>query len=126
MDCPSQKKLTSERKPRNKLSVSRMTMQKSKQKESHIEASQAEVPRAEQLHVDEKPLIVSSSSLPGDFFAEEALVTSCALGNNSEIKTTALLDTKATGYSFVDPIMACRICDDLMIEPIRLSRPKAI
>ena len=124
MDCPSKKKLTSE------LSVSHVTMQKSEQKESRIEASQAEVPSAEKLcakePLAEKPLIVSSSSLPGDFFAEEALVTLCTLGNNSEIKTTALLDTGATGYSFVDPAMACRVCDKLGIEPIRLSKPKAI
>ena len=69
---------------------------------------------------------MSSSTLPGDFFAEKALVTLCTLGNNDDIKTTALLDTKATGYSFVDPVMAQRICDDLLIKPIRLSKPKAI
>ena len=131
MDCPNRKKLTSEQKPRRELSVSRMTMQKSEQKESRTEASQTEVPRAEkphakESHVDEKPLIVSSSSLPGDFFAEEALVAPCMLGNNGEIKTTALLDTGATGYSFVDPVMARRVCNDLAIEPIRLSKPKAI
>ena len=39
---------------------------------------------------------------------------------------TALLDTKATGYSFVDPAMARRICDNLLIKLIRLSKPKAI
>ena len=137
IDVPSEKKptnkqtLMSEREPRSKLSVSRITMQKSEQKESRTKALQAEVPRAEKpraekSHVDERPLIVSSSSLPGDFFAEEALVTSCTLGNNEEIKTTALLDTGATGYSFVDSAMAQRICNDLLIEPIRLSKPKAI
>ena len=120
MDCPSKRKL------RGELSVSRMTMQKSEQKESRTEAVQAEVPHAKESHVDEKLLIVSSSLLPGDFFAEEALVTLCALGNNGEIKTTALLDTGATGYSFVDSVMARRVCDNLLIEPIRLSKPKAI
>ena len=130
MDCPSEKKLTSERKPMSELSVSRVTMQKSEQKESRIEALQAKVPRAKEPQVEEplaeKPLIVSSSSLPGNFFAEEALVASCMLGNNDKIKTTALLDTGATGYSFVDPAMARQICDNLAIEPIRLSKPKAI
>ena len=71
-------------------------------------------------------MIVLSSTLPGDFFAEQALLATCTLGNNSEIKTTALLDTGATGYSFVDPSMVQRICDKLLIEPIRLSKPKAI
>ena len=69
---------------------------------------------------------MSSSTLPGDFFAEQALLATCTLGKNSEIKTTALLDTGATGYSFVDPSMVRRICDELLIEPIRLSKPKAI
>ena len=69
---------------------------------------------------------MSSSTLPGDFFAEQALLATCTLGNNSEIKTTALLDTGATGYSFVDLSMVRRICDELLIEPIRLSKPKAI
>ena len=72
------------------------------------------------------PLIVSSSTLPRDFFAEQALLATCTLDNNSEIRTTALLDTGATGYSFVDPSMVRRICDELLIEPIRLSKPKAI
>ena len=71
-------------------------------------------------------LIVSSSTLPGDFFAEQALLATCTLGNNSEIETTALLDTGATGYSFVDPSMARRVCDKLHIEPVRLSKPKAL
>ena len=71
-------------------------------------------------------MIVSSSSLPGDFFAEEALVTPCILGNSNEMRTTALLDTGATGYSFIDPSMARRVCDKLQIKSIRLSKPKAI
>ena len=73
----------------------------------------------------EKPLIVSSSTLPSDFFAEQALLATCTLGNNSEIKTTALLDTEATGYFFVDPSMARRVCDKLHIKPVRLSKSKA-
>ena len=89
---------------------------------------QTKAPRAEESHAKpcaeepltstEKSLIVSLSSLPGDFFAEEALVASCMLKNNGEIKTTALLDTGATGYSFVDPAMARRVCDELVIESI--------
>ena len=128
IDCPSEQKPIDEQKPQksiSKLSVSCMTMQKSEQKESRTKALQAEVPCAEEP-LAEKPLIVSSSSLPGNFFAEEALVASCMLGNNGEIKTTALLDTGATGYSFVDPAMAHHICDKLVIEPIQLSKPKAI
>ena len=124
MNCLSKKKLT------NELSVSCVTMQKSEQKKSHTKASQAGVlrvkePLGEELLV-EKLLIVSSSSLPGNFFAEEVLVAPCMLENNGEIKTTALLDTGATRYLFVDPVMAQRICDDLLIKPIRLSKPKAI
>ena len=120
MDC------LSEQKPVSELTVSRVTlMQKLEQKKSRTIVSHAEKPRAEELQA-EKPLIVSSSTLPGNFFAEEALVASCMLGNNGEIKTTALLDTEATGYSFVDPAMARRVCDKLEIKPIRLSKPKAI
>ena len=74
----------------------------------------------------EKLLIVSSSSLPGNFFAEETLVASCNLGNSSEIKPTALLDTEVTGYLFIDPSMVRHVCDELQIKPIRLSKPKAL
>ena len=127
IDCPSKKKLTIKLgKPRNKLAVSRMLVQESKLKESHTVVLQAKSPRAEKSHVEpraeeplaEEPLIILSSSLSGNFFAEKALVASCMLGNNDEIKTTALLDTGATRYSFVDPAMACRVCDELVIEPI--------
>ena len=73
-----------------------------------------------------KLLIVSLSSLLSNFFAEKALVTSCMLKNSSKIKTTALLNTGVTGYLFIDPSMIHRMCDELQIEPIRLSKPKAI
>ena len=116
MDCPSKRKLTSEQKPRSKLAVSRIVLKR----------LEKEAPHAEEPQAEEKPLIVLSSSLPGDFFAEKALLAPCILGNNNEIKTTALLDTGATGYSFVDPTMARRVCDKLQIEPIGLSKPKAI
>ena len=50
------------------------------QKESCTKALQAEVPHAKEPQVEEllaeKTLIISLSSLPGNFFAEEALVTS--------------------------------------------------
>ena len=71
-------------------------------------------------------LIVSLSSLPDDFFAIKALVTPCILEKNSKIKTNALLDTAAAGYFFVNPPIVHRICDKLLIEPIRLSKPKPI
>ena len=130
INCPGKKKLIIKQKPRNKLAMSHIVVQESKPKESRTVVLEAIAPRAEKPHVEElfaeKPLIVLSSNLLGDFFAEEALITSCTLGNNEEIKTTALLDTGATGYSFVNPLMAQRICDDLLIKPIRLSKPKAI
>ena len=103
----------------SKLSASWKNMQKSEQKKLRTKALQAEVPRAAKLYIKkphtaphvekpltEKPLIVLSSLLPGNFFAEKALVTLCMLRNNGEIKTTALLDTEATGYSFVDLVIA--------------------
>lgn len=116
MICPNKQK------PTSKLAVSLMTVQKSKPRGK---AFRAELPRVKKP-LAEKPLIVSTSSLPGNFFAEKALVTSCILGNNNKIKTTALLDTGATEYSFVDLSMAQRICDDLLIKLIRLSKPKVI
>ena len=105
----------------SELSVNCMTMQELEQKKPR-----ATEPCVVEPDAEEKPLLVLSSTLPGDFFAEEALLALCTLGNNGEIKTTALLDTGATGYSFVDPVMAWRIYDDLLIEPIRLSKPKTI
>ena len=121
MDCPmSKQKPLDKRKPKSELAVSHMVAQKLEPKEAQIKEPRAEEPLAE------KPLIVSSSLLPGDFFAEEALVALCTLGNNGEIKTTALLDTGATGYSFVDPVMAHCVCNDPEIELIQLSKPKAI
>ena len=121
----------SKQKPRSKLNVSCITMQNLEQKESHTKASQTKVPRAEKphakkLHIDEKLLIILSSLLPGDFFAEEALVTLCTLENNEKIKITVLLDIRVTKYFFINPSIACCVCDKLQIEPIRLSKPKVI
>ena len=48
------------------------------------------------------------------------------LGNNNEIKITALLDTGATEYSFIDSSIARCVCEKLQIKSIKLSKPKAI
>ena len=69
---------------------------------------------------------MSLLSLLGNFFAEKALVTPYILENSNKIKTTVLLNIKATRYFFVDPSIVCRICDKLLVEPIKLLRPKAI
>lgn len=74
----------------------------------------------------EKPLIVLSSLLPGDFFAKKALVASCNLENSSEIESTALLDTGATGYLFINPLIVRCMCNKLQIKLIRLSKPKTL
>ena len=81
---------------------------------------------AEVVSRGEQPLIASSFCLPSDFFAKKALVAQCILGNSSKIKNTAWLDIGATRYLFVNPAMVRRICDKLLIKPIRLSKPKAI
>ena len=121
MDYPSKRKLTSKRKLMSELSVNRMTMQKLEQKKPR-----ATEPWVVEPDAKEKPLLVLSSTLPDDFFVEEALLALCTLGNNDEIKTRALLDTGATGYSFFNPAMARHVCDKLEIGPIRVSKPKAI
>ena len=69
---------------------------------------------------------MSSSTLLSDFFAEQALLATCILDNNSKIKTTALLDTKATRHFFIDLSIVRHVCDELHIEFIRLSKPKAL
>ena len=91
----------------SKLSVSRMTMQKSEQKKPHAEKLSAE-----------KPVIVLSSLLPYGFFAEEALVALCTLGNCNKGMTTVFLDTEATRYLSVNLAMAQLICDKLVIKLI--------
>lgn len=113
MDCLINKQNTTSR-----LTVSRMT----EQKKSRTNALQAEMPHAKEPRVEEplaeKRLIILLSSLPGNFFAEKALVALCMLRNNGKIKTIALLDTGATRYSFVDLAMARCVCDELVIEAI--------
>ena len=55
---------------------------------------------------DEKLLLISASSLPGNLFTDEALIVACSLSRMNEIKTTSLLDTGATGIAFIDLTMA--------------------
>ena len=75
-----------------------------------------EVQKAEEQ--SKKLLIVSSSSLPGDFFAKEPLVIFCMIETRNEIKTTVLLDTGAIGYLFIDLLMIRFVCNKLQIESI--------
>ena len=64
----------------------------------------------------EKPLLISVSSLPGNLFTDEALVVACSLGRMNEIKTTSLLDTRATGIAFINLKMTRCVCDVLQIS----------
>ena len=73
-----------------------------------------------------KPLIILSSSLPGDLFTDEALVVLCTLGNDSEILSHLLLDTGATGVAFIDKAMARHVCSVLKISFLPLSKPKPL
>ena len=75
---------------------------------------------------DEKPLLISISSLPGDLFTNEALVVECSLDRMNEIKTTSLLDTGATSIAFIDLAIARHVCDVLQISFIQLAKPKPI
>ena len=74
----------------------------------------------------EKLLLISIFSLPGNLFTDEALVVACSLGRMNEIKTTFLLDTKATGITFIDLAMAHHVCEVLQISFIQLTKPKPI
>ena len=71
-------------------------------------------------------MIISSSSLPGDLFTDEALVIPCTLGNSSEISTHSLLDTGATGVAFIDEAMARHVCNVLKISFLPLAKPKPL
>ena len=73
-----------------------------------------------------EPLIISLSSFPGDLFTDEALITPCTLGNNSEIASHSLLDTGATGVAFIDETMARHVCDVLKISILPLAKPKPL
>ena len=50
----------------------------------------------------------------------------CSLGRMNKIKTTSLLDTRATGIAFINLAMACHVCDILQIFFIQLAKPKLI
>ena len=71
-------------------------------------------------------MIISSSSLPGDLFTDEALVVSCTLRNHNEISSHSLLDTGATGVAFIDETIARHVCDVLKISFLPLAKPKPL
>jgi len=72
-------------------------------------------------------LLISASSLPGDLFAASPLTVACTLGNvGRQLTFNALVDTGATGYSFIDEVIAQTVCDRLKIEPQRLLKPKPL
>ena len=66
------------------------------------------------------------SSLPGDLFTDEALITPCTLGNNSEISSHSLLNTDATGVAFIDKTITRHVCDVLKISFFPLAKPKLL
>ena len=59
-------------------------------------------------------------------FSERAFDTICMLGNEDEIKTSALLDTGSSGHAFIDEEFAREVCEKLDISPQELVRAKPI
>ncbi len=55
------------------------------------------------------------------------MTVACTLGNvGRQLTFNALVDTGATGYSFIDEVIAQTVCDRLKIEPQRLVKPKPL
>ena len=75
---------------------------------------------------NDKPLLISAFSLPGNLFTDETFVIVCSLDRMNEIKTTSLLNTGATGIIFIDLAMTCHVCEVLQIFFIQLAKPKLI
>ena len=75
---------------------------------------------------DEKPLLISVSSLLGNLFTDKAFVVTYSLGRVNEIKTTSLLDTEAIDITFINLAMARHVYDVLKISFIQLAKPKSI
>ena len=74
----------------------------------------------------EKLWLISALSLLGNLFTNEALVVACSLDRMNKIKTTSLLDTGATGITFINLAIARYVCDVLQILFIQLAKPKSI
>jgi hypothetical protein len=65
--------------------------------------------------------------MPNDPFAQSPLMVQCTLSNgNYKNQLNALIDTGATGYAFIDELTAHTICEQLLLTPIPLSKPKPI
>ena len=69
-------------------------------------------------------LLILSSTIPGDLFTKEALVTKCIL--RKIIYFQSLLDTSATNIAFIDKAIAHYVCKVLNICFIKLIKPKPL
>lgn len=77
-----------------------------------------------------KPLVISSSLLPGDLFTESLLVVQCSVrsptNRKRQIHLTFFFDTGATGIAFVDIAMVHHVCEVLQILFIPLAKLKPV
>ena len=71
-------------------------------------------------------MLIFASSLPGNLFTDKTFVVVCSLDRINEIKTTSLLDTRATDIAFINLAIAHHVCDVLQISFIQLAKPKPI
>lgn len=71
-------------------------------------------------------MIIFSSSLPSDLFTNNALVTSCTLGNYSIILSNLFLDTKTTGIVFINKTIAHHVCNMLKSFFLLLAKFKPL
>ena len=71
-------------------------------------------------------LLISSFSYEDPFARSPLLVDIVLSSEDRRITFIALVDTGATGYSFIDEISAQLVCDKLGIAPTPLSKPRPI
>ncbi len=65
--------------------------------------------------------------MPGDLFAASPLTVACTLSDGRRKLTfNALVDTGATGYSFIDEVTAQIVCEKFEIAPCELWKPKPL
>jgi len=72
-------------------------------------------------------LISSTMSSSDDFFASKSLTIKYVLFSNEiSYSLKSLIDTEAADYSFIDELIAQKVCDHLQIESLSLIKLKSI
>jgi hypothetical protein len=71
---------------------------------------------------------IGACRFENSLFDDASIIVDCTLDlhNDSEYKIRAMIDNDCIDYSFIDIVIAQKVCDSLEINSLKLNKPRGV